>query len=199
MSDILLSLNFSKITLWLKGQCRFEYRTQPPSSTVHGCNPYQGNIVKISLECTVRGQTNSFEIRWFRESTTGGVENLGRGDPDQANGIDWLSRYHNTKLFNQQYNSSFAGKYWCQVINTTADPDQPLMRSNVFTLLPPDNYTGSTCPETEMIQHINNVTCGDLPIHSKQNKQPAPTYHQSTHPSTEITCQVSQECKTLSA
>ena len=93
----------------LKGQCRFEYRTQPPSSTVHGCNPYQGNIVIISLECVVKRQTGinySFEIRWYRENTTGEVEDLGRSDPDMALGDDWLSRYHSMKLFNKHYNPS---------------------------------------------------------------------------------------------
>ena len=113
------------------------------------------------------GVTDEYEIRWYRENATGGVEDLGRGDPDVRQGSDWISRYHNTKLINQQYNPSFAGKYWCQVINTTADPDQPLMKSNVFTLLPPENYTRSTCSRPNRIQHINNVTCADLPVHSE--------------------------------
>ena len=113
---------------------------------------------------------NDYEIRWFRENTAGGVEDLGRGEPDVPQGEnDWLSRYHNAKLFNQQYNPSFAGKYWCQVINTTADPDQPLMRSQVFTLLPPDNYNESTCSQSTALQRINNVTCADLPVHSEVN------------------------------
>ena len=54
-----------------------------------------GVRIKISLECVVRrqpGVNDSFE------------ENLGRGDPDMAQGNDWFSRYHTTKLFNQQYN-----------------------------------------------------------------------------------------------
>ena len=145
-------------------------------------------IIIISLECVVRrhpGVNDSFEIRWFRENTTGVVENLGRGDPDQLvslHGITWLSRYHNTKLFNQQYNPSFAGKYWCQVINTTADPDQPLMRSNVFTLLPPDNYTGPHCSQSSSIQVIDNVTCADLPVHSELNTlHDATVVTQTTH------------------
>ena len=98
--------------------------------------------------------TDNNEIRWYRENTTGGVEDLGQGDPDMAHiqGNVWLSRYHNTKLFNQQYNPGFAGKYWCQVINTTADPDQPIMRSNVFTLLPPDSYNTSTCTGVQQLQ-----------------------------------------------
>ena len=51
----------------------------------------QGNIVRISLECTVRRQTginDSFEIRWYRENTSGEVEDLGQGDPDTALGQD---------------------------------------------------------------------------------------------------------------
>ena len=115
------------------------------------------------------GVTDEYEIRWYRENTTGGVEDLGRGDPDVLVASGWLSRYHETKLLNQHYNSSFVGKYWCQVINTTADPDQPLMRSNVFTLLPPDNYTAPTCSGPTAIQYINNVTCADLPVHSELN------------------------------
>ena len=102
------------------------------------------------------------------------MEDLGQGDPDMALGNDWLSRYHNTKLFNQQYNPSFAGKYWCQVINTTADPDQPLMRSNVFTLLPPDSYTvGSTCAQMLSIQQTDDKKCADLPVASEHNTQSA--------------------------
>ena len=157
------------------GQCRFEYRTQPPSSIVYDCNPYRGNIVEILLACVVRRQinvTDDFEIRWFRQNITGEVEDLGRGDLDEALGNDWLSRYRITELFNQQYNPSFAGKYWCQVINTTADPDQPLMRSNVFTLLPPDSYM-YTAPKilcfrerTRLLQ-VFNVTCADLKVHSE--------------------------------
>ena len=42
----------------------------------------------------------------------------------------------------------------------------PLMKSNVFTLLPPDSYTGgSTCS----VAVIDNVTCADLPVHSELN------------------------------
>ena len=129
-------------------------------------------FVRTLLQCIVRRQisvTDEFEVRWFIQNTTGGVEDLGRGDLEQAQGNNWLSRYHSTKLFDQQYNPSFAGKYWCQVINTTADPDQPLMRSNVFTLLPPDSYTAPTCSEDLIIQHIDNVTCADLPVTSEQN------------------------------
>ena len=154
-------------------ECRFEYRTQPSTST-NGCSPYQigTNILVILLECVVRrqsGVTDNYEIRWFRENTSGAVEDLGRGDPDVLQGSGWLSRYHNTKLFNQQYNPSFVGNYWCQVINTTADPDQPLMRSNTFTLLPPDSYTASTCSGTAAIQQEVNKTCADPPVHSELN------------------------------
>ena len=31
----------------------------------------------------MRNQTDEFEIRWFRENTTGAVEDLGLGDPDK--------------------------------------------------------------------------------------------------------------------
>ena len=160
--------------MFMIGQCRFEYRTQPPSSIVYDCNPYRGNTVRISLGCVVRRQinvTDNYKIRWFRQNTTGGVEDLGRGNLDEALDNDWLSRYRITELLNQQYNSSFAGKYWCQVINTTADPDQPLIRSNVFTLLPPDNYmhTAPTCFRALTLQQLQvfNVTCADLKVHSE--------------------------------
>ena len=89
----------------------------------------------------------------------GAVEDLGCGDPDELLGSDWYSRYHDKDFFNQQYNSSYIGKYWCQVINTTADPDQPLMRSNVFTLLAPEDYTQPTCAnQRTAIQTVKNVT-----------------------------------------
>ena len=108
------------------------------------------------------GSAEEFEIRWFRENTTGGVEELGRGSPEvvTSNGTRMRSRYHDRDLLNQQYSPSLLGKYWCQVINTTSDPDQPLMRSNVFTLLAPGDYNGTTCPT---VQTLANTTCADLP------------------------------------
>ena len=139
-----------------------------------------GAKIKISLECVVRrqpGVNDSFEVRWFRENTTngGGVEDLGRGDRDMLHGMDWISTYH--RLNDKHYNPSFAGKYWCQVMIITTDPDlQPLMRSNVFTLLPPENYTGSTCSGVSSTQVIDNDTCADLPMtdQSDQTSKPAP-------------------------
>ena len=136
----------------------FEYTHQPPSTTLEDCSPYSQNLLTMSLDCTVRYQTNEFEIKWFMEDTAGLVNELGHGEPDMSLGkIHWFSRYH----INQQYNPSYLGKYWCQVINTTADPDQPLMRSNVFTLLAPENYTQPTCVNQTAIQRVKNVTCAD--------------------------------------
>ena len=185
---LLLSLTCSLLIL-VYTECRFEYRRQPPSCA--HCTPYMPRTtpdatITISLDCVVRRQPgiiDSFEIRWFRENTTGIVEDLGRGDPEASQGNDWISRYHSTKLFNQRYNPSFAGKYWCQVINTTADPDQPLMRSNVFTLLPPDNYTGLfSCSPSSSLQVIDNVTCADLPVHPELNTlHDASVVTQTTH------------------
>ena len=40
--------------------------------------------INIALECVVRrlaGVNTTFMIRWFRENTTGAVEDLGLGDP----------------------------------------------------------------------------------------------------------------------
>ena len=106
------------------------------------------------------GVNTTFMIRWFRENTTGAVEDLRIGDPIGQQGTDRISRYHDTAFLNQPYSPSLLGKYWCQVINTTADPDQPLMRSNVFTLLALGTYSRSACTG---IQVENNETCADLP------------------------------------
>ena len=150
----------------------FEYTRQPPSTTLSSCNPYHfdGHIF-IVIDCIVRYQTNEFEIRWFRENTTGAVEDLGLGYYEFQENMQLCSRLY--YFNNQQYNPSYLGKYWCQVINTTADPDQPLMRSNVFTLLAPENYTQPTCVSLDIVtQRVKNVTCADLPVHSEQT---APT------------------------
>ena len=151
------------------GECTFQYVRQPPSTTIQDCDPYDTlNFTRITIDCIIRipkGTSIMSEIRWFMENTTGFVVNLGNGNEHiqtLPNTMDLLvtSRYHDTKFNNQQYNPSFLGKYWCQVINTTADPEQPLMRSNVFILLPPDNYTKPLCPSS--VQVIDNVTCADL-------------------------------------
>ena len=96
-------------------------------------------------------------IRWFRKNTTGALEDLGLGDPVIQQGRNWTTQYHNTEFLNQPYSPSLLGKYWCQVINTTADPDQPLMRSNVFTLLAPGNYSGPTCSGVQIEQVLINL------------------------------------------
>ena len=154
----------------------FEYTRQPSSTTLSNCNPYQFNChIFIVIDCVVRHQTNEFEIRWFRDNTTGAVEDLGLGYNDSLNSgnTHWLSRYYG--LLNQQYNPSYLGKYWCQVINTTADPDQPLMRSNVFTLLAPENYTQPTCAnQSTTTQTMENITCADLPVHFEETTLNAP-------------------------
>ena len=109
------------------------------------------------------GESTSYLIRWFRENTTGAVEDLGLGDPVVQLGRNRTTQYHDTEFLNQPYSPSLLGKYWCQVINTTADPDQPLMRSNVFTLLAPENFSGPTCSG---VQSMMNTTCADLPAHT---------------------------------
>ena len=105
-----------------------------------------------------------FEIRWFKKNNTEEVVDLGLGNVQEIHTNmtrETRSRYHDYRFFNLAYNSSFLGKYWCQVINTTADPDQPLMRSNMFTLLPPDNYTGQPCATS---QFTSKTICADLTI-----------------------------------
>ena len=144
--------------------------------------------INIALECVVRrlaGVNTTFMIRWFRENTTGAVEDLGLGDPLFQQDIDRTSRYHQTAFFNQAYSPSLLGKYWCQVINTTADPDQPLMRSNVFTLLAPEDYSRHRCMGTSTIQQVDDIACADEPeltspsttirTHSTTVLQPSPT------------------------
>ena len=88
------------------------------------------------------------------------MEDLGIGFPLVQHSTDRTSRHHVVDFLNQSYGSSLLGKYWCQVINTTADPDQPLMRSNVFTLLAPGDYSESLC--TAVQSSHDTITCADL-------------------------------------
>ena len=149
------------------GKCSIQYIRQPPSTTIQDCDPYgRFDVIKRRMECIIRtpkGTNIVLEIRWFMENTTGFVANRSFEETQTLSNTRYVlvtSRYHDTKFNNQQYNRSFLGKYWCQVINTTADSDQPLMRSNVFTLLPPEYYTKPLCPSS--FQFIDNVTCADL-------------------------------------
>ena len=122
-------------------------------------------------------------IKWFRENTTGVVEDLGLGDPVTAVRIDQLSVFHRTAFLNQPYSPSLLGKYWCQVINTTADPDQPLMMSNVFTLLAPGDYRGTTCSSKPKLEYqvVQNITCADhRPAHYNQTTLSITTHVEST-------------------
>ena len=149
-------------------QCSFQYTSQPPSTTLQCCDPYdEDQTIQIVLQCIVRRQSDvsdQFVIKWFRENTTGAIEDLGLGDPVNELGIDQLSTYHEAALFNQPYSPSLLGKYWCQVINTTADPDQPLMRSNAFTLLAPGNYKRPRCNSLPALRYqvIGSFTCANL-------------------------------------
>ena len=176
----------------------YEYTQQPSSTTLSSCNPYHNvSIIFIALDCTVRNQTNELEIRWFRENTTGAVEDLGLGYNEFQENMQLCSRFY--YFYNQQYNLSYLGKYWCQVINTTADPDQPLMRSNVFTLLAPENYTQPTCvSQNTIVQTMENITCADLPVHSEQTTLPAPTTTPSSYVNShKSSCWKIPDCKTI--
>ena len=103
---------------------------------------------------------------------------------------DLTSRYQNRAFLNQPYSPSLLGKYWCQVINTlTADPDQPLMRSNVFTLLAPGNYSGPTCSE---IQSADNITCADLSDNQTTSLDPTQQTSTELTPSS-INCTATSE------
>ena len=105
--------------------------------------------------------SDQFMIKWFRENTTGLVEDLGLGDPvtPLPGGNRFISEYHVKTFLNQPYSPSLLGKYWCQVINTTADPDQPLMKSNVFTLLAPGDYSEPTCISKRLLKYAINSKC----------------------------------------
>ena len=176
----------------LEDECKFSYLKQPPTTTTDNCNPYQEYnkkyTIKITMECSILAKTNlngTFQIKWFKENKTGRLVDLGLGFPEHQmmhSTMDFIinSRYHDRLFLHQQYNPSFLGKYWCQVINTTADPDQPLMRSNMFTLLPPDNYTGPNC--TMSGQVVVNITCADM----LENDQTLPLQSVTAYPSTEI-------------
>ena len=141
------------------------------------------------MECSIIAKkklNGTFQIKWFKENKTGGLVDLGLGFPEHQtihNTMNFVtnSRYHDRLFLHQQYNPTFLGKYWCQVINTTADPDQPLTRSNVFTLLPPENYTGPSCAMSGQV--INNVTCADM----LESNQTLPLQNATTYPSTDIT------------
>ena len=177
----------------LEDECKFLYLKQPPTTTTDNCNPYQeyneNYTIEISMECLIVTKTNlngTFQIKWFKENKTGSLVDLGLGFPEHRtthNTMDFIinSRYHDILFLHQEYNTSFLGKYWCQVINTTADPDQPLTRSNVFTLLPPENYTGPSCAMSGQV--INNVTCADM----LESNQTLPLQNATTYPSTDIT------------
>ena len=156
------------------GECTFQYVRQPPSNTIQDCDPYdQENRIRITLQCIVRTQDNlngTYKIKWFLKNTNGhAAVDLGIGSPityfsspqGSSRFYDTISTYHNKNFLRQQYNPSFLGKYWCQVINTTADPENPLMRSNVFTLLPPDNYDNGSCIHVATLQFIDKVTCAN--------------------------------------
>ena len=145
--------------------CNFKYLQQPPSTTLSNCNPYtQSQHINIALECLVRRArttTDSYEIKWFRENTNGTVEDLGFVQ-ETGSANERRSRYHDEKLLHKRYSPSLLGKYWCQVVNTSANPDKLLMRSNVFTLLAPGDYSGITCYGHLVVQIIPNESCADL-------------------------------------
>ena len=159
----------------------FQYEKQPPSTTIQDCDPYdEDGRIRIRLQCAVKVHNNfTLEIRWFQENTVGEIVNLGRGQPNNLISLPFtmfseaVSIYHKNNFLRNQYNPNFLGKYWCQVINTTADPDQPLMRSNMFTLLPPDNYTGQPCTDIMTTQAEQNVSCANATDSIQSTSQPA--------------------------
>ena len=101
---------------YYSGRCSFEYRQQPPSTTLQDCNPYnQNNEICITLECAIRSILTT-NIRWFREYANGTVTDLGIGHK-WLKGVAWHSEYYVNHEYNQ-LQPSVLGNYWCQVVNS---------------------------------------------------------------------------------
>lgn len=129
------------------------------------------HIIQVTLECAVRKQpmmrdVNSFEIRWFRRTLDDDIDGLGPGDPITVQGSTTISRYHDLNFFNAIYEDEdledVVGDYWCQVFNTAGEEPVPLMKSNIFSLLPPMRYNQSTCNLVPNILRVDNTSCADL-------------------------------------
>lgn len=103
----------------------------------------------------------SFDVHWFRQTPEGEVRDLGRGltVSETVNRISIRLTFYNMVCTNFMA----AGDYWCQVVNTTAQPHTKLGMSNVLRIGYPNQYNPlslSTCTG----DHRNKTnTCADLP------------------------------------
>ena len=158
------SISYHSENILTIADCSFQYTEQPPHSLT--CNPYTNETVQITITCKVVKLNDDLccYIAWFAESA-GTVRPLvfGHSISEGTNFVQSrlaITPNLGSKFCNKIKNGS---KFWCQVVNTTGGAYQPLMKSNVFELMAPEDYNDQRCPTTVM---ETKTTCADVPTSS---------------------------------
>ena len=105
---------------------------------------------------------DSFDLSWYRRrSNDGMVENLGPGDMRQEHtDTESIVLSGITGLNLAAFSEDMPGDYWCQVEVTNSSGQFPLARSNILTLLRPEDYPGlSVCSG---VHSVGTHTCADI-------------------------------------
>ena len=159
------------------GQCtNFQYIVQPPTELP--CNPFNGNKWKLRTICTVQtlNGSQSYEIHWFQRDKNGVVTDLGRPE-FFTSGNHRKEVYYGLHLNDKDFTESMLGTYWCQVIDTSQQPNLYLGTSNNFTILRPNEYDNglSACLHTTTVSTSETKCADDPPPPMTSTTLPLPT------------------------
>ena len=146
------------------GHCTdFQYTVQPPTELP--CNPFNGNKWKLRTMCTVQilSGSQSFDVHWFQRDKNGVVTDLGKPE-FYTSGNNRKEVYYGLNLNDNDFTESMLGTYWCQVIDTSQQPNVYLGISNSFIILRPNEYDNglSACLHTTTVS-ISETKCADDP------------------------------------
>ena len=114
-------------------------------------------------------EIDSYDLFWYRERSCDGlVENLGPGSGEiETTNSERIMLQGIANLNNAPFSEEMPGEYWCQAVITNSSGKYLATRSNVLTVLRPENYTGlSVCSS---VQFTDASKCAYPPILSTCN------------------------------
>ena len=109
---------------------------------------------------------DSSDLFWYRKrSCDGMVENLGPGTGKQeATNAEKIHLLGIANLNQAPFSEEMPGEYWCQAVITNSSGQYLATRSNVLTVLRPENYTGlAVCSS---VPYTSAVMCAYPPVSS---------------------------------
>ena len=142
----LCASNYQAVSFFRIGEC-FLFYTQQPSTTLKNCSSRPERYFELRMACIIikseeGNESNSFDLSWYRRrSCDGVVQNLGPDNSKQewGDGVR-INLQGIANLNGAPFSEEMPGEYWCQATITNDSGQYLVTKSNVLTVLRPEDY-----------------------------------------------------------